>query len=356
MKKWNILLILILLLTTKAFSQTFPNEKWSYNEQADKEGWDSKKAENFRHYIIDSTNVTGLLIIHKGEIVFDYGDTEENSYIASIRKSILSMLYGKYVENGQMDLDKTLKQLNIEDITPLLPIEKQATVRDLISARSGVYLNGSNPGDSRQHAPERGSKKPGSYWLYNNWDFNTAGNIFEKETGKNIYDEVEDQLAIPLHMQDWDKSLQYRSGDTTVSKFKAYHMVFSTRDMARIGLLMLNRGKWNDKQVLPSNWVDMIVAEHTKPEEIIKNLDIGAVESPIDMGYGYMWWLMNTNKNNYRFKNSYTAMGYLGQAITVFPAIETVVVFKTKSDYERSNNTLTELSLYEKSVNIYDKK
>ena len=77
-----------------------------------------------------------------------------------------------------------------------------------------------------------------------------AGFVFEQETGKNIYDEIEHQLAIPLNMQDWDRSLQKKQGDTTISKYLAYPMWFSTRDMARIGLLMLNRGKWNNEQTL----------------------------------------------------------------------------------------------------------
>lgn len=97
-----------------------------------------------------------------------------------------------------------------------------------------------------------------------------------------------------------------------------------------------------------------MVTEWAKPEEVIKNLDIGDIETPIYMGYGYMWWLLNSNKANPKFKNAYTALGYLGQAIAVFPAIDTVVVYKTKSDYKRSNNTLIEWALFEKAVNIYD--
>ena len=118
------------------------------------------------------------------------------------------MLFGKYVDSGVIDLDKTLEELNIDDVSPLLPIEKQATIKDLISARSGVFLSGSNGGDFRRYAPERGSVKPGDLWLYSNWDFNAAGYIFEQETKQDIYDDIEAQLAIPLQMQDWDKTLQ----------------------------------------------------------------------------------------------------------------------------------------------------
>jgi hypothetical protein len=61
---------------------------------------------------------------------------------------------------------------------------------------------------------------------------------------------VEQVLAIPLHMNDWKKSLQIKEGDSTKSYYPAYPMWFSTRDMARIGLLMLNKGKWGDTQII----------------------------------------------------------------------------------------------------------
>ena len=49
------------------------------------------------------------------------------------------MLYGNYVESGTVKLDKTLAQLRIDDIGGLLPSEKEATIRDLLTACSGVY-------------------------------------------------------------------------------------------------------------------------------------------------------------------------------------------------------------------------
>lgn len=186
MKNYLLLIAVLLLLSgINVNAQTFPNETWQYNENPEKDGWDTQKRDDFRKYIIDSTHLTGFLIIQKGEIVFEYGDIVENSYIASCRKSVLSMLYGMYVENGQIKLDKTIEELEIDDVEGILPIEKQATIKDLISARSGVYHPEGYAGGMQEYAPQRGSVEPGSHWLYSNWDFNVAGYVFEKETGKN---------------------------------------------------------------------------------------------------------------------------------------------------------------------------
>ncbi len=352
-KNSQLLLVLLLLFSANAIAQTVPNENWAYNENPEKDGWNSQKSTAFNKYLIDSTFVTGFLMIHKGKIVFKYGDIVENSYIASCRKSVLAMLYGKYVENGQIDLNKNIRKLGIDDVAGLLPIEKKATIEDLISARSGVYhLEGYSGGP--KFAPKRGSVKPGSYWLYNNWDFNVAGFVFEQETGKNIYDEIEDQLAIPINMQDWNRSLQKKQGDTAISKYLAYPMWFSTRDMARIGLLMLNRGKWNREQVIAENWIDEMIKQRTTSKETLKNIPIYKNRG-VDLGYGYMWWLWE-NTNDKRLKNAYSALGAMGQSITIYPEIDVVVAFKTKEAYKRRNSGKVRTDVLKKAVEIYEYK
>lgn len=346
---------LIILCATLIFgagkAQIYPDANWARAENPSEMGWGETERSAFTHYLIDSTHITGLLIIHKGQIVLEYGDIEENSYIASCRKSVLALLFGKYVENGVIDLDKTLGELNINDVSELLPIEKTAKIRDVISARSGVYLHGSNGGDLRNFAPERGSVKPGEHWLYSNWDFNVAGYIFEQETNKSIFDEVENQLAIPLHMEDWDKSLQQKMGNYEVSKFPAYHMWFSTRDMARMGLLMLRKGKWKDKQLIPESWISEVITQRTSYSEAQKSAPV-LKKDGLDLGYGYMWWLIE-NTNDYRMKNAYSAQGAIGQNITVFPEIDAVLAFKTKSVYRRRNSIQTQMNIIKKAVEIY---
>ncbi len=351
MRNIIILLITTLLLSCSGDAQIYPDKNWTTHRNPSIACWGETERMNFTRHIIDSTNITGLVIVHKGKIVLEYGDIEENSYIASCRKSVLAMLFGNYIENSTLDLNKTLEDLNIEDVSKLFPIEKKATLKNLISARSGVYLNGSNGGDFRRYAPERGSVEPGTHWLYSNWDFNVAGHIFEQETNSNIYDEIESQLAIPLQMEDWDKSLQAKNGNHEVSKFPVYHMWFSTRDMARIGLLMLRKGKWNDKQVIPEKRVVEIIKQRTSYVEAQKSVPL-LKEDDMDLGYGYMWWLIE-NTDDYRLKNAYSAQGALGQNITVYPEIDVVLAFKTKSNYRRRNSIPTQMNVIRKAVEIY---
>lgn len=313
-------------------SAVFPDSLWIKHDTIEKVGYDSKKFKKINRFIIDSLNTTGLMVVVDGKILFDYGDTEELSYIASCRKSILSMMYGKYVENKTIDLDKTLGDLGFDDIQGLLPIEKKATIRHIVTARSGVYHPASNDGSDNKNGPERGSVEPGTYFLYNNWDFNAAGAIFEKLTGLNIYDAFKKDIAIPIQMQDFKRDKQEKSGKLEQSKYLAYHFWFSTRDMARLGLLMLDNGNWNGKQVIPKDWVKLTTSVITPINEMNPSWHREG-----NYAYGYMWWIWK-KYDNPNLEGAYLATGAYGQYILMIPKLKMVIAHKTKSDYKRNTN------------------
>ena len=334
--------VTVFFVAVPAVAQTrsesvFPGEEWEYigrNPQAlETHGWSPQDLRRAWEYVRDSSNTTGLVVVDRGRMVFRFGDVEELSYIASARKSILAMLYGRYVEDGRIALDRTLFELGIDDEGGLLDVEKQATIQHLITARSGVYHPASNGGDNLADAPERGSQRPGTYMLYSNWDFNAAGAVFEQVTGANIYDALQEQLAEPLQFQDWDRSRQRKSGDLQVSRNPAYHMWISTRDMARIGYLMLQEGRWRDKQVIPATWARRIVSVVTPLEEMNP-----ASRRDRYFGYGYMWWVWDGPLAVGPFEGAYTARGAWGQWITVMPAVDLVIAHKTNSVYSRTTS------------------
>ena len=259
-----------------------------------------------------------------GRVVYEYGDVARVSYLASVRKSILAMLYGNYVKRGVIRLDKTLAELNVDDNQPLSALEKSATIADLLGARSGVYHPASNPGDSLADAPPRGSQKPGTYYLYSNWDFNALGTIFEQETKQDIYDALEKDLARPIGMQDFDRRTHRRSGDPSRSRHLAYHMNLSTRDMARVGYVMLRHGRWGASQIVPADWSRKISSVVTPLHEMNPaSYRTGA------FGYGYLWWVWDGPSASGPYEGAYTGRGAVGQFITVLPRLDLVVAHKT---------------------------
>lgn len=309
---------------------TYPDAEWQVLDDAASAGWSRASLDEVRARL-ETLPTTGFMAIAGGRVLLQYGDVEAVSYLASVRKSILAMLFGNYVASGRVRLDRTLAEIGIDDHEPLTEEEKRATVRDLLTARSGIYHPASNAGDDLASAPPHGSQKPGSYFLYSNWDFNALGTIFEKETGIDLYDALERDLARPIGMRDFDRSQHRKTGDAKRSQHLAYHMHLSTRDMARVGYLMLRDGEWGGARVVPRDWVREITRAATRVTE----MNPPARRSG-PFGYGHLWWVWDGPAAQGPYRGAYTGLGAVGQHITVLPALDLVVVHKTRPGQGRS--------------------
>jgi CubicO group peptidase (beta-lactamase class C family) len=269
-------------------------------------------------------STSAMMIVSGGKVAFAHGDLAEVSYLASVRKTVLALLYGIEVERGRIDLDRTLAEMGLEEHGGLTAAESRARVRDVIAARSGIHLPASNSGDDLASAPERGSVAPGSYYLYSNWDFNAAGTLFELETGRDLFDALEADLARPLGFEDFDRARHVKGGNLEVSMHPSYHMHFSTRDMARLGELMLRNGSWHGESVVPAAWI----AEMTSPLTPVSEMNPPhRRDGP--HGYGYMTWVWDGEAATGPYAGAFTGVGAVGQYITVLPALDMVVAHKT---------------------------
>jgi len=316
----------------------FPAKDWQV-VTPESEGYSSKKLEALRAWLAAGPTTAMVIVVH-GHMIFSYGDTARVSKIASVRKSILSMLYGKYQADKTIDLDKNVEELGLaEPDRPFLPIEKSATLFQLLCGRSGIYLL---PGDTSPDKdliaasqPRRGSEPPGMYFHYNDWDFNAAGTAFEKATGKNIYDALQTDLAQPIGMQDFDRAKQVKIPHEG-QVHPEYAMYLSTRDMARLGLLMLRNGNWNGKQIIPENWVQGATGLWTPFEEMNPPY-LRALGAPERWGFGLMWWVWDArpyagDRYFMPFQGAFEARGTAGQYITVLPARDMVLAHKVYID------------------------
>ncbi|MEO6855119.1 MAG: serine hydrolase [Rhodoferax sp.] len=299
----------------------FPGVSWESAPEAESGSACRHDLEASRDYV-RTLDTTAIMAVQNGRVLFSDGPVQAVSIVFSVRKSLLSMMYGKYVANGTIDLDRTLADLGIDDVGGLLPIERKATLRDLLTARSGVYHPAANGGDDATAAPPRGSQAPGSYFLYNNWDFNAAGTAFERLTGRGIYQAFASDLAMPLQLQDFDLARHKRSGDARRSQHLAYPFYLSTRDMARLGYLMLRGGNWQGQQLIPADWIAQMTRQTTPAAQMHP-----AHTARRGFGYGYLWWLLEEPLDS-PLNGAYMAWGVQGQYILVIPKREMVIVHK----------------------------
>jgi CubicO group peptidase (beta-lactamase class C family) len=296
-------------------------------------GYSSARLESLRSWLKTLDTKAMLVVVH-GQVIFEYGDVAHASKVASVRKSVLSMLYGNYVVKGVIDVRKTVKELGLQEAEPFLPIEEHATLEHLITARSGIYLKSGHDGLDAV-APKRGAEWPGTRMQYNNWDFNAAGTAFEKLTGKTIYQALEQDLARPIGMQDFNQAKQGKV-PSPGSVHPEYVMRLSTRDLARLGLLMSRQGRWRDAQIVPADWVRYTTSLIT-PFARVHPTALSVGGQPDRWGYGVMWWVWEEptfpgGASTGPLQGAYTAMGAGGQYVTVLPSEDMVVVHTVDID------------------------
>jgi len=274
-----LLTILCFILCWKCENSPTENEPTGDLPQVNPEqvDFDSKKLEAAADFG-EQIGYTALMAAYDGQVFFSWGNITYNYKVHSIRKPFLCSLYGIYVKSGDIDLDATMEDLGIDDLPPsLTETEKQATVRHLLQSRSGIYHEAAAEAPvMKELRPERGSHLPGTFYYYNNWDFNAAGTIFEQETHTRIFEEFDLRIAGPIGMQDFDTDNCYYQYES-VSMHPAYSFRMSARDMLRFGILYQKNGRWNGKQIVPQNWITESTTAYSY------------VDTSLGIGYGYMW-------------------------------------------------------------------
>jgi CubicO group peptidase (beta-lactamase class C family) len=303
----------------------FPAKTWTVAASPEDHGFSAPKLQLARDYA-GTIKTAAVMLVHDGIVVTQWGDVDRKFNTHSIRKSFLAALYGRAVREGQVKLDTTLAELGLDDTPPLTDDEKKATVRDCLKARSGIYHPALyESAGMKKLKPERHTQRAGTHWYYNNYDFNIAGTIYERSTGRMIFEAIRDEIALPIGMEDFTPSDgQYVRGEESIHP--AYPFRVTARDLARFGLLMLQRGHWNGRQVIDAAWVDESTRYHS---------DATLYSSS---GYGYMWWVAR-DQNKFPHlpgvlipEGSFSARGAGGHHVLIVPAYALVVVHRVDTD------------------------
>ena len=272
--------------------------------------------------VISMNRVAGMLILHRGEIVFEnyqLGNDQHSRWMSmSVAKSVTAMLIGAAIKDGAIT--------SIDDqIVRYLPVLKGSgydgvTVRQLLQMASGVAWNETytDPTSDRRRMLEAQISQqpgailklmaslpraaaPGSVWNYSTGETQVAGALVQAATGKAVADYLSEKIWAPLGMQaDASWWLESENG----LEIGGSGLSATLRDYGRFGLFMLNDGVINRKRVLPEGWM----------KDASRAREIGGKQ----VKYGYMLWPMHGN--------SYAAEGIFGQYVFVDPDKQLVVV------------------------------
>ena len=291
----------------------------------------SKIPEDFQAYFADKETVA-FLVIRGNRILFEkYWDgysAESHSNSFSMAKSILSILVGCAIDDG---LIKSVQQ-PVSDFLPQWTAVNSDTLRivHLLTMSAGLkweegYSSVFSPttkayyGDNlweltlQMHQIE----KPGVRYVYQSGASQLLGFLLQKATGRTISDYASEKLWTPIGAEQ-DALWSLDKEDGMEKTYCCYHS--NARDFARIGQLLLNKGKWSDKQVVDSAYL----AVATTPSEWLSYTPTakGVVYAAQPCGfYGYQFWIANHRGLNIQYM-----CGILGQYVFAIPELDAVIV------------------------------
>nr|AOE13293.1 beta-lactamase, peptidase S12 family [uncultured bacterium]CCG14158.1 beta-lactamase family protein [uncultured Flavobacteriia bacterium] len=269
--------------------------------------------------LLEESKTVAFLIIKNDTIQYEkyWGKYDESSIVPSfsMAKSITSILIGCAID------DKLIKSVN-EPITNYIPELKEndfdkVTIENLLQMTSGIKFNESyvNPfGDAATFYYGKNLRKaikkmkleiePGERFAYSSGSAQLLGLVLERALkNKTISSYLEEKIWQPLEMEfdaSWSLDRKKNGLEKTFCCINA-----RARDYAKIGRLYLNKGKWNDKQIVSENWV----AQSTKIDTTNNS----------SLRYQYQWWLPSQT-------GDFMAQGILGQYIYVNPEKNLIIV------------------------------
>ena len=335
--KKTTLMVFLLLTFTTAFLTTgivkgqvktaayWPTNEWNVTDPADQDMNNATIYEMYDYIEKYSINLHSVSIVRNGFLVHEeylsrYKLREEKSYgyepdyygidvvingslhvQFSSTKSIIALLIGIAIDKGFIDdVNQTFSSF-FPTLTYNTPSKEDITIEHLLTMTSGIF------GDTD---PEFGGDKtiqeilnpslystPGTTFRYSSYSTNLLSAIINKSSGQKTSDFAKEYLFDPIGISQ-DNVYWLESSEGINSG--GYGLYFTPQAMSRIGLLMLNNGKWNDTQVISESWM----------------LKVG---TPQPNGfYGYLVWMD---------KYSYHTAGLLGQYIFLIPSHNLTVVF-----------------------------
>lgn len=259
-------------------------------------------------------NVRSLVVARDGRLAFEryYGGATADQVfdVYSVTKSVVSALVGIAISEGRLEsVDQRLVEVFPDYSSAADSGLRQVTLADLLTMRAGFSGEpiGSSSNWIRTLMTRPLEHEPGQVFVYDGGSSHLLSAVLTKVTGEKASVLASERIFRPLGIGDgwrWPDDGQGVSvgGDG---------LGMRARDLAKLGQLYLQEGRWNGKQVVPEAWVRRSTRMHT------------AVGVP-GQGYGYQWWVQNGPRGK-----AYAALGYGGQAIVVLPALDLVIVLTT---------------------------
>ena len=284
-----------------------------------------------------SEDLHSIMVLQHGKVLEEKLFVPDTAHVLnSVSKTFTSTAVGFAIEEGLLSLDDKMVDIFPESV-PEEPQEylSAITIRHLLTMNSGhgkdpTYVTRTGDGDWIKAFMEWPIEyEPGTCYCYNSLGTYVLSAAVQKVTGRKIVDYLESRLWNPLGIEKpfWQES---PAGINT----GGWGLYLHTEDLARMGLCLLNGGKFRGKQVIPAEWVSEMSADQVPSvsagvnekqiEELIAGPDnpfkayFNKETSDWMQGYGYQMWRCR--------HNAFRADGANGQYILILPEKDAVIV------------------------------
>ena len=281
-----------------------------------------------------------VMVLKNGKVVYEdwFGDNApgKNHVMWSVSKTWTAMAIGFAVTEGRISVDDKVISFFPEDLpNEISPNLAELRIKDLLTMSVGhvtdpsalVWEKTETKNWEKLFFAHPIPHEPGTKFVYNSLASYMLSSIIQKKTGEKVLDYLKPRLLEPLGIEGavWDDNADGVN-------IGGWGLHIKTEDMAKLGQLLLQKGNWNGKQLLPEAWI-----EEATTKKILQNPNVDPEKSDSDWVQGYCYQMWRSRHNVFR------ADGKDGQFILVMPEKNAVVVLTANtSDMQAELNLVWE--------------
>lgn len=303
-----------------------PGDDWEVSTPAE-QGLDPELVADLYSRAAEHKTLYGLLIIKNGHLIAErysnHGALDREVALASVTKSYTSAFVGIALDQGCLSsVDRKMMDFFPEFAGQISdPRKEQITVGDMLKMRSGYPWEEDTPpyldrlfsdNDWLPHIVDFAlTSDPGTRFGYSNLTAHLVGVIVARACDTDLRTYGRQTLFRPI-----DAEVGFWPMDASGNYFGGGDISFTARDVARFGLLYLNDGVYEGKQIIPADWV----------RESLQTYSTGLYGDRLgsyfrDIGYGYLWWSARAGRHHFNY-----AWGHGGNLIILLDELDMVIV------------------------------
>ena len=305
-------------------------------------GVDTQKLIQLSQWIREQNlDVRSLLVVKDGKLVFErYSGGLDRGYnyeLYSITKGVTAILAGMLIEEGKLRLDDKIVPILAKarpDLAQKLGDKQDLEIRHILSMSSGLHYDFKPPNDPIYYdAPDRmqlaadtqPKVKPGTEFEYTDINPILTAAVLSAAAGMPIEQYAKAKLFEPMGFQNYAWGRADKKGLVSTG----WGLRLRPVDMAKVGLLVLQDGSWQGKQLVPASWIKQMTSPGVVPY------------------FGYYWWINNIVTS----EPEVDTMAFKGQFITALPKRDAVVVMTSMLPIEGGLRDAKNVQIFRQIVN-----